>query len=724
MALDFNNKIPEWKNEGIEPTDELKEKGFTGGYKPPATVFNWFWNKVQKCITELQTKLKSHVDSTSNPHKVTKSQIGLGNVNNTSDLNKPISNAVKNELDIINKSLGKVTTPSYTDNTGKKYADIDGMHIRTDNSIIVKGGINFVETDPCQSGSNLTEDDISADTTIARVLANGRAEFPDLHADKLTGGTIYVVDSLKTKTGDIELSVYDKALHFNEATGAITIDGSAGTDDNSRKLIVGAYSNNVTGKLVPVEPDAGIVARIDKNGSNYVDLYGEQVVCRGENARIKVPKLTATTINASTIKADAELKIGSDSVVDLLNNKADVGHTHSTITGTLSIASGGTGATTARQARINLGLGGAAVKDVTTSVTAGITDLVTSEAVYTALSHKSDNSHTHNVSDIINLGTAATKGVVTSPKIGDTNLVTSGGVYTALAGKANTSHTHSISNITTNGTDYVFMNKTEQEKLTNLSKYCYVVAARDSDNKHYADVVCSSTDADDTAKLQNLINAAPIGSIIHLIAGTYYVTAPLVLEKPVTIEGSGGATQLINTTGGYIFSIKHNYVRIKDMQLKRNSTALKVSSSYPLIEFYSIKSQIISDVEISSCLFDLNDMTACIGVDGKASGVITVDNPNSLTDMTQIRIKDNTFWGSTYTGRHIDFTRIKGNMSIVVGGNIGATKINITVQNKGQAVYNYGQDSNITYTTTNTASVVNSYDSASDDSNDEVKEVE
>ena len=106
MALDFNNKIPEWKNEGIEPTDELKEKGFTGGYKPPATVFNWFWNKVQKCITELQTKLKSHVDSTSNPHKVTKSQIGLGNVNNTSDLNKHISNAVKNELDIINKSLG------------------------------------------------------------------------------------------------------------------------------------------------------------------------------------------------------------------------------------------------------------------------------------------------------------------------------------------------------------------------------------------------------------------------------------------------------------------------------------------------------------------------------------------------------------------------------------------------------------------------------------------
>lgn len=99
MALNFDNEIPEWKNEGIEPTTELKEKGFTGGYKPPATVFNWFWSKVQKCINELQTKLKSHADNTSNPHKVTKLQLELGNVDNTSDANKPVSLAVEAELD-------------------------------------------------------------------------------------------------------------------------------------------------------------------------------------------------------------------------------------------------------------------------------------------------------------------------------------------------------------------------------------------------------------------------------------------------------------------------------------------------------------------------------------------------------------------------------------------------------------------------------------------------
>ena len=98
MALDFNNKIPEWKNKGTEPTDELKEKGFTGGYKPPATVFNWFWSLVQKCISELQTVVKSHADNTDNPHGVTKAQVGLGNVDDTADKDKPVSTAVQAAL--------------------------------------------------------------------------------------------------------------------------------------------------------------------------------------------------------------------------------------------------------------------------------------------------------------------------------------------------------------------------------------------------------------------------------------------------------------------------------------------------------------------------------------------------------------------------------------------------------------------------------------------------
>ena len=41
------------------------------------------------------TDLTNHTDNTSNPHSVTKAQVGLGNVNNTSDADKPVSTATQ-----------------------------------------------------------------------------------------------------------------------------------------------------------------------------------------------------------------------------------------------------------------------------------------------------------------------------------------------------------------------------------------------------------------------------------------------------------------------------------------------------------------------------------------------------------------------------------------------------------------------------------------------------
>lgn len=112
--MDFNNTLPEWQNTGTEPSDTLKNNGFAAGYKPPANVFNWFWHKVSAAITELQTKLTGidnaidvdekiielHKSDKSNPHSVNKAQVGLGNVDNTSDADKPISTKTQTALDL------------------------------------------------------------------------------------------------------------------------------------------------------------------------------------------------------------------------------------------------------------------------------------------------------------------------------------------------------------------------------------------------------------------------------------------------------------------------------------------------------------------------------------------------------------------------------------------------------------------------------------------------
>lgn len=54
--------------------------------------------KLQKQISDNLATLTGHTGSTSNPHSVTKGQVGLGNVDNTSDANKPISNTTQTAL--------------------------------------------------------------------------------------------------------------------------------------------------------------------------------------------------------------------------------------------------------------------------------------------------------------------------------------------------------------------------------------------------------------------------------------------------------------------------------------------------------------------------------------------------------------------------------------------------------------------------------------------------
>ncbi|MFI3241764.1 MAG: hypothetical protein R3Y43_04280 [Alphaproteobacteria bacterium] len=67
----------------------------------------------QTSLTTTNTNLSSHTSNVSNPHSVTKSQVGLGNCDNTSDVNKPISTATQTVLDtkqVINLPITTLAT--------------------------------------------------------------------------------------------------------------------------------------------------------------------------------------------------------------------------------------------------------------------------------------------------------------------------------------------------------------------------------------------------------------------------------------------------------------------------------------------------------------------------------------------------------------------------------------------------------------------------------------
>ena len=62
-------------------------------------------NALQGDLTGVNNTLSEHISNKDNPHEVTKEQLGLGNVNNTSDLDKPISTATQNALNKLAESI-------------------------------------------------------------------------------------------------------------------------------------------------------------------------------------------------------------------------------------------------------------------------------------------------------------------------------------------------------------------------------------------------------------------------------------------------------------------------------------------------------------------------------------------------------------------------------------------------------------------------------------------
>ncbi len=73
-------------------------------------------------LSEVYHILKAHVNDRWNPHQVTKEQVGLGNADNTSDLDKPVSTAQQAALDgKIDREEGKELMPSPGEGLGREY---------------------------------------------------------------------------------------------------------------------------------------------------------------------------------------------------------------------------------------------------------------------------------------------------------------------------------------------------------------------------------------------------------------------------------------------------------------------------------------------------------------------------------------------------------------------------------------------------------------------------
>lgn len=493
MALDFNNKIPEWKNKGTEPTDELKEKGFTGGYKPPATVFNWFWSLVQKCISELQTVVKSHADNTDNPHGVTKAQVGLGNVDNTADINKKVlsasklTNAVKlNGITFDGtKDIEIPSTPKRTSLAsdadlneitaqGEYFASYGNTCINKPNS--VKGFALKVYWNIVGSTSAITQvlyPSIGAIPMcfIRKGNSNGWADWQEVSTVGHTHTQADITDFNKPTPLKLLEDATEIDLNDIKTTGIYTSVTQTNylhcpttlvTDSSSKPNY--AFSLLVLGSRVYGSKDT-----ISYYTQICIDNFGGQ----GQNQ---------TWIR--TYYGNAGWTIWY-SIYSAKNKPTLEDITGSTV---LPVSKGGTGFSTisAGYALVGNGTNPVNLRYIRNDILQNSSDLVTSGAVYTALNTKADKEKVSEFEESLS-----------------------------------------------------YTDESIAELKETLNKTCYLVGAKDSDANllMYCDVKC--TGVGDNTAIQELIDTIPEGSEIKFLAGNYNLKDSLKINKSLSLIGSG-----------------------------------------------------------------------------------------------------------------------------------------------------------------------------------------
>ena len=105
VKLEKGNKATDWSP---APEDQVSDWNTTD-----VNSFSFIKNKPTQ-LSQFTDNIgvASHIANKANPHNVTKSQVGLGNVDNTSDLLKPISTAVQTALNL----KANLASPTFTGN--------------------------------------------------------------------------------------------------------------------------------------------------------------------------------------------------------------------------------------------------------------------------------------------------------------------------------------------------------------------------------------------------------------------------------------------------------------------------------------------------------------------------------------------------------------------------------------------------------------------------------
>ncbi|MFN9683135.1 MAG: beta strand repeat-containing protein, partial [Bacteroidota bacterium] len=306
---------------------------------------------------------------------ITKAMVDLGNVDNTSDVNKPVSSATQTALDLkenaSNKSdatLGTSTILYPTQNAVKTYVDSQVASGAPDATSSVKGKIQLAgDLDgtaalPSIKTSAITTSKLAADAVTSAKIADGEI----INADISTSAAIADSKLATIATANKVSNSATTATNANTASAIVARDASG--DFSAGTITATGFSGPLSGNASTATLAATATKLAATKNINGIAFDGSSDITVTADAGT----LSGTTLK-STVVSSSLTSVGTLTNLTVTNPIAgSITGNAANVSGTVALLNGGTGATTAAAALTNLGAAPVASPSFTGTVTAPI----------------------------------------------------------------------------------------------------------------------------------------------------------------------------------------------------------------------------------------------------------------------------------------------------------------------------------------------------------------
>ncbi|EMW5565277.1 pyocin knob domain-containing protein [Enterococcus faecalis] len=272
MQMKFTKELPVWLAPGIKPPESLTSDGWKASQKPPADYFNWFFSRTHGALKELQDSathiedFNAHKSNISNPHAVTATQVGLGNVLNQKQATKSEFDAhdqdnIRHITDVERNSWNGKAEKNHT----QPWSTITGI---PDSTITKKGIVKL--TDSVTSTDIMTA---ATPNSVKQVNDNANAAMASASSvnDNLTRHKIDYKNPHKVTSAQVgsysKTETDDLFINKSEAENGLLVRKNIEITDLNNAIEPGVYSIPATGVENKPLPNSGsLIVNKDQGG--------------------------------------------------------------------------------------------------------------------------------------------------------------------------------------------------------------------------------------------------------------------------------------------------------------------------------------------------------------------------------------------------------------------------------------------------------------------------